>query len=282
MSQSIFTVHKYYIPFEEYGVPIYFIPVGDIHWGAVNHHSEKFTEFCEWGFKKQRAYYLGMGDYTDAVSHTEKQNLRLAKLHDTTVDALERWWKRDINDFLAKTKFMRGRTIGVLEGNHYVLFEDGTSSTQIIANRLGTRYLGGASLIRLILRSEGQHDSGTVDIFAAHGRRAAKLLGASINQVVDLERIAKADVYCLAHDHKKSIAMATTLGLKGDRRAVRSVPYKKVYVRTGGFQGSYIPDSKDYCANNLLRPNDIGVIKIELTPKRTRGIGFHIDIHASL
>jgi len=62
--------------------------------------------------------------------------------------------------------------------------------------------------------------------------------------------------------------------------------HKKILLaRTGSFLKGYEPEEDSYVAAAGLQPSNLGVVKIELTPKRTfylKKSRFYIDIHASI
>jgi hypothetical protein len=60
---------------------------------------------------------------------------------------------------------------------------------------------------------------------------------------------------------------------------------KVLLARTGSFLKGYVPGHASYVADCAMSPTDLGVIKIELTPRRKsheKREEYHIDIHASV
>ena len=72
---GIFTIHEFEIPISSFNEPIYLIPFGDVHRSAPLCHTEKWLEFLDWAKNKKRCYFLGMGDYDDLASASERMNL---------------------------------------------------------------------------------------------------------------------------------------------------------------------------------------------------------------
>ena len=184
---GIFTVHRFEIPFEKYNEPIYLIPFGDIHRSAPLCHEEKWFEFIEWAKTKKNCYFLGMGDYDDLASASERDLLLHRKLHKSTQETLEDLYRRNTDRFAKELSFMRGRVVGLIEGNHYGEFQNATTTTQRLAEKLDCKYLGVSSFIRLAFcctkRKKGKTTNNTIDIWAHHGKGAARLVGGSINRV---------------------------------------------------------------------------------------------------
>jgi len=287
-----FEVHQFKIPFKKYGEPIYLIPFGDVHRSAPLCHEEKWLEFCGWAAKKapERTYFLGMGDYDDLASASERRLLNGKDLHDSTVETLEELYNKHIARFYKEIEFMKGRCIGIMGGNHFAEFQSGITSDQKLADRLGTKYLGSNCFIRLSFETTTKHGSSAcLDIWAHHGMGASRLIGGSLNRVQQMGEQAEADIYLMGHDHKKSIAFTTKLKLSGGRGSVRLTHRKQLYARTGSFLKGYVEGKKSYIVDRNLPPTDLGVVKIELTPKREtvmingkRSEQEYVDIHASV
>ena len=67
-SNGIFTIHHYGIKVDSIGKPIYLIPFGDVHKESHLHDSHHWKKFLTWAKKKDRAYFLGVGDYSELSS----------------------------------------------------------------------------------------------------------------------------------------------------------------------------------------------------------------------
>lgn len=283
---GIFTVHKYEINFERYNEPIYLIPFGDVHRSAPMCDEKKWTEFLDWARKKKTCYFLGMGDYDDLASTSERVILNNGNLHESSRETFEREVYERFTKRLAKELgFMKNRLIGLIEGNHYATFNDGTTTTQRLCQYLDCKYLGVTSFIILTLRYDKYH-SHRVVIWAHHGRGAGRTTGASINAVEQMEKIAEADIYLMGHDHKKSAVPLNKFCIKEAATKNQKVHIKRIWLaRTGSFLRGYMDGRPSYVTDACLPPTDLGVVKFTLTPKRDQSNGednTHIDIHVSL
>ena len=283
---GIFTIHKYQIEFDNYNEPIYLFPFGDIHRSSPSCDVDRWLEFLNWAKSKKRAYYLGMGDYDDLASTSERAILNNKNLHDSTIRTLDEHYKEHTDSFHKEIEFMGDRLIGLLEGNHYQDLQSGMTTTQYLADKMGCKYLGVSSFIRLVLKHKKRNTSQKLDIWAHHGKGASKLVGGSLNRVEQMLTSANADIYLMGHDHKKSAGYVNTLELKqSNRSSLKLSSRKKLLARTGSFLKSYTPGEVSYVADMALNPADLGVIKIELTPRRTcknEVEEYKIDIHTSI
>ncbi len=287
MDANIFKLLYYPIKYNSYDEPIYIIPFGDIHRHTALCHVEKWREFLEWAKSKERAYFLGMGDVDDLVSASERKALIAAGLHETTRDTLDELYMRFVDEFYDEISFMKGRCIGLLEGNHYGELQSGITTTQYLCQKLNCAYLGCSAFIRLGLKKDGLHHSrNAVDIWAHHGRGAAQKVGGSLNRVETMSEAAECDICLMGHDHRKSVGYLSRLYIKDARDGQVTLGQRKVLIaRTGSFLRGYVPDTKSYIAEKAYNPSDLGTIKIELTPRRDTKGGedrVYIDIHASI
>ena len=283
---GVFNTYYYPIEFEWYGEPIYIIPFGDIHRHTDKCDEYKWREFLEWAKDKERAYFIGMGDYDDLASASERSIFRKSDLHETTRSTLESIYANFTDDLISELGFMKGRCIGLLEGNHYGEFEDGTTTTQRMCRSLGCKYLGVSALVRLSLAQRARKNKSlAVDMWLHHGTGAARMIGGSLNRVENMADYAECDICLMGHDHKKSVGYLSKMRLRGQGKHIHLGSRRVLIARTGAFLRGYVDGKPSYIADNAMRPTDLGVIKIELTPKRDQREGRdreYVDIHASI
>ena len=284
---GIFTTHVFNIPFSKFGEPIYLIPFGDIHRSSPACHEEYWKEFLGWAKKKPRCYFLGMGDYDDLGSASERLILTDKRLHNSTHQTLEVLYLKHTNKFAKDIVFMRGRLLGLIEGNHYGEFQNGATTTQKLCELMGCKYLGVSTFIRLRFLPQTKHHTRlSVDVWAHHGRGASRLMGGSLNRVEQMAEAAEADIFLMGHDHKKSIAPTVRFQLMSSPNNGVKLHARKILIgRTGSFLKGYEQGVASYIVDNAMKPCDIGVIKIEMTPQRDCRNGediCHIDLHGSI
>lgn len=282
-TDGVFTTHHFTISFKKYGEVIYLIPFGDVHRSSPMCHEEKWLEYLAWAEKKPRCFFLGMGDYDDLASTSERFLLTDKKLHDSTIKTLENLYLNNVKRFAKECAFMKGRLVGLLGGNHYGEFQTGITTDQKLAELLGCKYLGVNALIRLSLERSGKNHA--IDIFAHHGRGGGRTVGGSMNPVQQMSRNAEADIYLQGDNHQKDAHHEVRLGLRQSKTGLRLVQRKIVMARTGSFLKGYEENCPSYIVDAALPPTDLGVVKIELTPHRRERNGteeYSVDIHASI
>jgi hypothetical protein len=278
-STGIFTIQYYKIPVKKSDETYYLFPFGDIHRTSPGCHVEKWKEFLAWAKRKGRSHFIGMGDYLDIMSTSERDIFSNRNIHDSTADTLNMLYMKQTEDFAEEIKFMEGRLIGLLEGNHFAVLKSGITTTQYLCQLLNCKYLGCSSFIRISFPYA--QNSSSIDIWAHHGRGAARLIGGSLNRVQQMAEAASANLFLMAHDHKKSAGTASKLMLSGNGENMKLRHQKQLFVRTGSFLKGYEPEKASYVADSALNPSDLGVVKIEMTPKRKHE-SYSIDLHASI
>lgn len=272
---GIFTTHRVEIS-AKLGEPFKLIPFGDVHRDSDMHADDSWQEFLTYAKKQKHAVFLGMGDYTDGVSTSERIVLNDPNIHDTT-----RTKMRDVYKGVAKTltnelAFMRGRLLGMIGGNHYFDFGDGDTTDHVLAASLGTKFLGVCSFIRLSINFPGSGTkNATLDIFAHHGKGAGSLPGSTFNTLEKMSTTAVADFYLMGHDHKKGTIPSTprlvlTNGKGKELNIKQRVPW---LGRTGSFLKAYEPGRVSYNVDAGRSPSTLGWIEFEITPKRSTAGG---------
>src|SRR4030042_498917 len=274
-----FVIHRYDIPIKKWGEPIYLIPFGDVHRDANVCHVDKWLEFLEWAKKKKPCYFIGMGDYFDFASSSERDILANPKLHDTTQNRLSKVMKESVREFAHEISFMRGKLIGMICGNHYGVLrnkeDNGLTTDEKLCQMMGTKYLGSTAFIQLVFAGDRHNSKCAIDIWAHHGSSACSTLGGSINSVEKMQNVAIADIYMLAHDHKRfAVPTSPKLFLRNGHSGLPTLHHKKrLLVRTGSFMRGYVDGEISYISEKSLPPSDLGVVKIEMTRRRIQSDG---------
>jgi hypothetical protein len=237
-------------------------------------------EFLDWANRKENIYFIGLGDYDDLASASERIVLTDRKLHESSIKTLEGLYKYHTDRLFEEIKFMKGKCLGLIEGNHYAEFQNGTTSTQYLCDKLECKYLGVSSFIRLSYPYGKQ--SRSLDIFAYHGKGAGRLVGSCLNTVQQMAERAEADIYLMGHCHRKSIGLGEKLVLSGANGTLKLNYRKQLFINTGSFLMGYEPNVKSYVVDAGLNPTSLGVAKIEITPRKKGNDAVYLDIHGSI
>ncbi len=276
INTAFFTLRAHDIKVKKLGEPIFLIPFGDIHFGTKNCSVSRFKEHVEYyGKDNPNCYFIGMGDYQDCVSGSERQMLS-KPFHETTIDKLDEVYIRICDELVDIISWMKGKLIGLIEGNHYAELQDGTTTTMRMAKALECAYLG--VMTNITLRFDYRGARTAFEICAHHGKGAARLAGSSLNTVINLAEGHTADLYMMGHDHKRGAVRGAKIHSQSHQGVLRARHRPQAFCRTGGFLRAYENGEPSYVAEKALNPADLGGIVIELTPRRTKEDGLHVKM----
>jgi hypothetical protein len=238
-------------------------------WGDVHRDTSSCdVERWKWFLKKSSeddAYYLGMGDYHDFASSREQKVLNRDVLHETSMELFDQHVQSENRKFAKEIEHMRGHLLGLIDGNHNWRFSNGITASEDLANRMGCDHLGWLCHYTLTFKYGTKNQN--VYIVACHGRAGGKRIGTSINQVEDLKTVFPiADIYVFGHNHDRGAWPVDVLYPTSGG----SIKQKRQFLcRSGSFKKAYMTDSSSYEIGRLLRPADLGALKLN--------IGFHRD-----
>lgn len=285
-TSGLFTTHQFTIPIR-YGQPVRIIFFGDIHRDSPNHADGKWQDFLDYCRGLKDAYYFGIGDYLDSTSTTERECLGLIskKMHDTFRNDVRELQTAKIDLIAKELSFMKGRLIGLLNGNHYFDFPDGTNTDQKLAERLKTHYLGVCTLARITFKHESGSRHHAIDIFAHHGMGASRLIGGSLNRVAQMVEGVVADWYVMGHDHKRG-AVPSTPRLHLENNSVGGLKLRERetwVIRSGSYLASYRPGEVNYNVDSARMPASLGHIEMIVTLHQKSNTGrrtTEIEVHS--
>lgn len=222
---------------------------------------------------------MGMGDYHDLASAREQQHLNRDSLHETTMETIDELVVKRNREFCQEIKQMKGNLLGLLDGNHNWRFPNGVTASEDLANRMGCPHLGWLTHYTLSFRFSGKKIR-NVYIVACHGKAGGKRIGNSINQVEDMKAIfPMADLYVMGHNHDRGAWPIDILYPESDGHIKQK---RQFLCRSGSFLKAYEKGRSNYATGRLLRPADLGALRINISFHRDRSEGDRIvtDIEA--
>ena len=247
------------------------MPIGDVQLGP-NCDTERFRKHIQWGID-HNAYFLGMCDYVDCASPSNRKQLRSASLYDSVVSNLELGAEKDVSDFLELVKGTEGRWLGLLEGHHFYEFLDGTTTDTRLAQALKTPFLGTCAFVRLRYTRPSSNESLTATIWCHHGAGGGTKAGSPLTKIENLLPYFDADIYLIGHQHKKVSAPIDQLYMTHKK------PYMlnhktKILACTGSFLRGYNQGSRTnraqgtYVEKAMMNPVALGGILVKIRPTR--------------
>jgi len=216
-----------------------------------------------------------LGDYLDWTRTTHRLPLRatfgeddkaFAQLDDMVLEGLVKPFVETIRQSCPS---FRHKCLGLSEGNHHgamlsARFRNGRTTTEEICERLGVRYLGLASWIRVTsTRSLGRKRFGTtrnLNILLNHSTSSSGRLAASLSSAQrQLDGWRDVDIFLSGNDHQLGHVLRQELGCTSSGVA-RPVEFQQVVGKIGSFQKGYQPgaQSENYVERKLLHPSQLG------------------------
>ena len=284
---DIESVTKKPLPFQEHVI----MPLGDIQIqqdrNAVDWSLLKNT--VQWGVD-HNAYWIGMGDYIDMESPSNRRALMNSGVYDSVMDALDakaEELEEELKEILKPTV---GRWLGLLEGHHYHPHQDGTTTDTRLAQYLKAPFLGTCAYVNLSIELPNKKGKRDIVIWCHHGRGGGSLIGSPLNKLEHVVKGFDADIYLMGHTHKVGAAPVNRVypyfyAGKG------TLHHKKLYlVSTGSFLKGYVEGHKKngragglYPEDSMMNPLALGSARIYLRPeyknnKFTNGGAPRIDV----
>jgi hypothetical protein len=246
------------LPYKEIQV----MPIGDVQLGSVGVQEERLRKQIKWALAQGNVYFLGMGDYIDVMSPSNREAWASMRKYDSVQAMMDAGAKGLIDRFLKLVAGTKGRWLGLLQGHHYYKFEDGQHSDQIIANALQAPFLSTCAFVRLHFKRP-QHGSIHCDIWCHHGEGSGIMPHSPLNRLYHIMNYFDADIYCIGHQTKKPAVKMPRLYLN---QAGKIMTKNKVLVGTGGFSEGYVQGSTNYIEQKMLSPVYLGSPLIKIRP----------------
>lgn len=240
-------------------------PIGDIQYmendGFAKQRFKDHLKMIEDEF--ENVWYLGMGDYIDYMSPSNRAAVSQARVYDSSRKSLDDQGRALVDalydNILYKTK---GRWLGLLKGHHYWEYSDGSGTTDMeLARALDTVYLNQCALIELKFLREKGWARGTVNIWAHHGTGSAKYPASKlVNNVVP--HWPEVDLYLMGHMHDSDFKPIARMVKRGNQ----IVDHNALAAVTGGWLKAYKEGTPTYIEEKMLAPRALGAPIIQVRP----------------
>lgn len=262
--------------------PVVIAPLGDLQWAGKRGPTAKemLREYIDRTLELD-AYYLGLGDYTDFLSPSNRQRLKAAALYDTAEDVIDdKALELVLELYQEYLKPTKGRWLGMLHGHHFATLRTGETTDQRLCGLLNTRFLGTSAFIRLQFKQGTRSDSQqseNVIIWAHHGCGGGSTPGAPLNKLRDAALGFDADIYIMGHTTKQPAVPLNRIKPRWHGKSAPDLVHKKVLlVNSGGFSKGYVEGSKQgrvpmggYVEQRMLNPASLGAPIIRIEPHRS-------------
>lgn len=259
--------------------PQLIMPIGDIQFFGDDKEVciDKLTAHIRWGVERG-AWFIGMGDYIDAFSPSNRQRLKEAGLYDNANRVIDKAARKLVDELYERAlRPSRGRWLGLLAGHHFAELRHGITTDQLLCELLKAPFLGDCAYVRLRFSGHG-HDSGAVTIWAHHGQGSGQTMAAPMTKLEKLPGSWDADIFLMGH-YSRVVALPMDRcfpiwpqpgGVQPPRLLYRTV----LLVGTGSFMKGYIEGRTEgftprgsYVEKGMMRPVSLGAPVITVTPR---------------
>ena len=256
--------------------PVAVMPLGDIQWSGQKGDTvlRLLRERIAYGLK-HNAYFLGMGDYIDFMSPSNRQRYRAAALYDSAEDVIDEKARELVEElFHTALKPTKGRWLGLLEGHHFTQLKDATTTDQYLCQLLKAKFLGTSAYVRLQFKRVSSNSRAVVNLWCHHGAGSGKA-GAPITKLENLTPYWEADVFLIGHMTKQAAAPINRIYPTYSKLGGTLVHRKIYLVGTGGFSRGYTAGRKDgqiprgnYVEQGMMNPTALGCPLLKVKPVR--------------
>ncbi len=271
---------------------LFIVPIGDIHYNSKDCDRERFLNLVQWAVKKKKrghlVKFIGMGDYNDTLSSSERQVITAAKggqgLHDSTYDELDKMAKSISDTFLKAVEPVKKDFLGLAEGHHFMQFQTrksgylGRTNTEYLCDKLGCDYYGTTGKIAI----EFPPSNKKLRLLIHHGFGSGTTLGGRITKRQKVgNSFPDVNVVLLGHDHCKIVGLDQ--GIIDDPSSRDGLDtIKRYYIGTGSFLKGYMAGNAQgsYIEQTLMPPAELGVVIIEVGLEK-KDKRYRLDFHAS-
>lgn len=247
------------------------IPFGCVHADDPGFREDLFRQCVEEIKATPDCLAIGMGDYKNFLRTTARKHLRSYTGDEDSWRDLDQIVRKEAEDFAKRFLTpIKGKLLGLAEGNHYYEFSTGGTDTQYLCQLLDVPYLDKPAFIRLRLDAGGDATGTRVlKMIVHHGDWSGgySRAGGDVNAAEMKALGFDFDIYLFSHTHRLWGMHVPSLTIPSTGK-LRPVERPRAFVRTGCFVRGY--DEKcagRYAQKKLLNPTALGyarlLIKIE-------------------
>lgn len=258
------------------------IPIGDIQWAghAGGTSLDTLKRTIEIGLKNN-AWFIGMGDYIDFMSPSNRQRFENAALYDTSMSVIENAaldLTHEIYELALKDT--KNHWLGMLAGHHFFKLRSGDTTDMRLCQMLNAPFLGDSAYIRLKidLASRQKHEKKgggcPIVIWATHGTGSGTKAAAPLNKLENISPYFDADIFLMGHQSKIGAAPLNRVSPRWHTDPPDLIHRKIYIVATGSFMKGYEEFSKQgqvpsgsYVEKKMMNPVALGAPIIRIRPQ---------------
>lgn len=257
------------------------VPIADVQVGASGVDLDGLREHVEYARTFPNPRFVGVGDYIDTVSPSNRKLLRAAikegKLYDSFETAMLDVTAKYVDEFL--TVFEAGdQWDAVLPGHHYWEYvrrvgDDFLLRTtdQDVADAVGAPFMGApdekqpsAMLTYSFPPAKKGQPRPQLRVYLRHGQGSGDTFAAPLNQLQKQTQAHVANVYIIAHHHKLVSGKMVKLD-ENPQHETNLKAYEGALVSAGSWMRGFLKDETTYAEDGQMIPLAVGapIIKVQ-------------------
>lgn len=242
-------------------------PVCDVQIGAPGVDTKGFAEYIQEAADDPVGRLVGVGDYTDGCSPSNRKEFDAAYvkglMYDTQRDMLDAGSEAQVNAFNNLVAPTVGRW-DVLLGGHHWLYKCKTDNGTVvwrpsdadIADYVNAPYVEAGSDVVITysfppLKKKGKRPY--MRVWLRHLEGSGQTFAAPLNQLEKQMRAFNADIYLGGHHHKLVAAGAVKLS-EDFKHPTQLKATEARLISAGSWMRSYMPDEVTYAEKAMLVP----------------------------
>lgn len=254
-------------------------PINDVQLGAQGCAVNEFEEYVREAADDPFGRVLGIGDYIDGVSPSNRKlllaNFVRGELYDTARDALDSYARDKIEAFKQLVAPTRKQWDAVLSGHHFWEYGlkagDARRNTDTdLAHYVNAPYgeAGELGAITYVFPGKGKMPESHLRVLFTHGQGGGSGSFASpLNQLEKLSRGFPAEVFIIAHHHKLVAARIVKLN-ENLAEPTQLEASNGLIVCAGSWLRGYMPDMVTYAEEGLMPPLATGAPIIHVVRRK--------------
>ena len=254
------------------------MPIGDIQYDGPRGAADvsRLKRYVKWGMENE-VYFIGMGDFVDFMSPSNRDRLARAGLYDTAQNVIDEKAYALEDEVWELLKPTKGHWIGLLQGHHYFAHLNGETSDTRFSYLLDAPFLGDCAIVRMTFRGDDRRrgDTATIKMWVHHGHGGGGVLPTGPFNKLYHQKARWPNVRIFMQGHVPQLGAVKTEGLDVTSKGTPHIIHEDTtYVVTGGFARAYQQGSKfagraqgNYAEKAAMPPGVLGTPVLILTPE---------------
>lgn len=245
--------------------PLTIIPIGCIHADDQGFNESLFKQCIDEIKATPDCVVIGLGDFSNFLRTTARKHLQSYTGDEDSWRDLDQMVRKKAEEFVEKWLMpIRGKILGLAEGNHFHKFVSGETDTQYMCQLLEVPYLEKPAFVRLQVCSHLKRTLRVLKLLIHHGdwSGGTTRTGGDVNALENKGMGFDFDVFIASHTHRRYGMHLPVLTIPGSGR-LKVIERPRVFIRTGTFMRGYVEHCQGrYVDKKLLPPTDLGYVRL--------------------